>query len=47
MQNPVTTEVGQTYEREVLMEALNKNGPIDPATRQPISGVFYPNQNVK
>jgi hypothetical protein len=47
MENPVVTETGHSYERDVLIEHLNKNGPIDPTTRKPISGKFYPNLNVK
>ena len=38
MENPVTVESGHSYERDVLIEHLQKNGPIDPATREPISG---------
>ncbi|CAD8105657.1 unnamed protein product [Paramecium primaurelia] len=47
MENPVVNDAGQTYERDMLIEALNKNGPSDPTTRQPISKRFYPNLNVK
>lgn len=47
MENPVTTDAGISYERDVLVEAIEKNGPIDPTTRQPISRELYPNQNIK
>lgn len=47
MENPVVTESGMCYEREVLEEHLKKNGAIDPTTRKPISTKFYPNQNIK
>ncbi|CAD8195736.1 unnamed protein product [Paramecium pentaurelia] len=47
MENPVVTDAGHTYERDMLIEAIQKNGPVDPCTRQPISGEFYPNHNIK
>ncbi|CAD8121653.1 unnamed protein product [Paramecium sonneborni] len=47
MENPVVNDAGQTYERDMLIEAIKKNGPSDPTTRQPISKNFYPNLNVK
>ncbi|KAM3136167.1 hypothetical protein pb186bvf_011789 [Paramecium bursaria] len=47
MENPVTVESGHSYEKDVLIEHLQKNGPIDPATREPISGQFYTNHNLK
>ena len=47
MENPVVTESGQSYELDVLVEHLKKNGAIDPTTRQPISGKYYPNINIK
>ena len=37
MEDPVTTETGMTYEREVIREHFEKNGKIDPVTRKPIS----------
>lgn len=33
MENPVVNDAGQTYERDMLIEAINKNGPSDPSTR--------------
>lgn len=33
MENPVVTDAGHTYERDMLIEAIEKNGPIDPVTR--------------
>lgn len=47
MENPVVTEAGHTYEKDVLVEHFKKNGAIDPTTRKPISPNFYPNQNIK
>lgn len=43
METPVLTEAGHCYEKDVLIEAVRKNGPIDPTTREPISTKFYPN----
>ena len=47
MENPVVTESGLTYERDVLVEHFKKSGGIDPTTRKPISTAFYPNVNIK
>lgn len=47
MENPVVTEAGHCYEKEVLEEHLMKNGGIDPSTRKPISGKYYENYNIK
>lgn len=47
IEDPVTTESGHTYEREVIEEHIKKNGNIDPVTRKQISGVLYPNLAVK
>jgi hypothetical protein len=47
MENPVVTDAGQCYEREVLEEHLAKNGNIDPSTRKPISPKYYVDYNIK
>jgi STIP1 family protein 1 len=47
MENPVVSEAGHCYEKEVLEEHLMKNGGIDPSTRKPISGRYYENYNIK
>lgn len=47
IEDPVTTESGHTYEKEVIEEHLKKNGNIDPVTRKPISGNLFPNLAVK
>ena len=47
MENPVCTEAGHCYEKEVIEEHLQKNGPIDPFTRQPVSPKLYPAFNIK
>lgn len=47
MEDPVTTDSGQTYEREALEQHLQKNGRTDPFTRQPIKGPLYPNISIK
>lgn len=33
MDEPVVTPSGITYERKLLLEHLNRNGPTDPITR--------------
>uniref|UniRef100_A0A7N0UGP5 E3 ubiquitin-protein ligase CHIP n=1 Tax=Kalanchoe fedtschenkoi TaxID=63787 RepID=A0A7N0UGP5_KALFE len=38
--DPVITPSGITYERKVLLDHLNKVGPFDPVTREPL----YPSQ---
>lgn len=47
MEDPVTTDSGQTYERSAIEEHIEKNGKIDPFTRKPISGVLYPSIALK
>lgn len=47
MEDPVTTDCGQTYEREALEHHLEKNGRTDPFTRQPIKGALYPNVAIR
>lgn len=36
MVDPVTTEAGHTYEREVVENLFKKNGFIDPVTRNSV-----------
>jgi len=48
MEDPVTTSAGHTYDREPLMEHLEKNGYIDPVNREPIKkDAIVPNLNIK
>lgn len=47
MENPVCTDAGICYERDVLIEHFQKNGGIDPSTRKPISMAFSEDVNVK
>jgi len=48
MQEPVTTTAGHSYEKEVLMESIEKNGYVDPVARTPISkDGIVPNLNIK
>ena len=47
MEDPVTTESGQTYERIAIEEHIQRNGKTDPFTRKPISGTFYPSISIK
>ncbi|EGR28168.1 u-box domain protein [Ichthyophthirius multifiliis] len=47
MEEPVTTEVGHTYEKSVLDEHFKKNGFVDPITRQKINKNLYPNLSIK
>jgi STIP1 family protein 1 len=48
MEEPVTTTAGHSYEKEVLIEHIEKNGLVDPVARTPITkdGVV-PNLNIK
>lgn len=43
MEDPVITESGFTYEKEVIKAHFEKNGKFDPVTRKPCSGILYPN----
>jgi len=36
MVDPVTTEAGHTYEREVVEDHFKRNGYIDPVTRNSV-----------
>lgn len=47
MEDPVTTDSGQTYERSAIEENIQRNGKTDPFTRAPISGNLYPNFALK
>lgn len=47
MENPVITEAGICYEKEVLIQHFEKNGGIDPSTRKPISTKFHEDVNVR
>lgn len=47
MEDPVTTESGQTYERSAIEEHIQRNGKTDPFTRKPISGILYPSITIK
>lgn len=47
MEDPVTTDSGQTYERSAIQENIQRNGKTDPFTRKPISGNLYPNFALK
>ena len=47
MVDPVTTEVGHTYEREVVEDHFKRNGCIDPVTRHSVEQYLYPNLGIK
>ena len=47
MEEPVTTESGITYEKEIIKEHFEKNGKIDPVTRKPVRDLLYPNVAIK
>jgi STIP1 family protein 1 len=47
MEDPVVTDSGQTYERSVIEEHIERNGKTDPLTREPITGKLYPNLALK
>lgn len=47
MEDPVTTQSGQTYERSAIEEHIQRNGKTDPFTRKPISGTLYPSIAIK
>lgn len=47
IEDPVTTEAGHTYEREVIEDHFKKNGYIDPFTRSNVRPNLYPNHSVK
>jgi STIP1 family protein 1 len=47
MENPVLTEAGHCYEKEVLEEHFSKNGFTDPCTRRPVSGRIIVALNIK
>jgi hypothetical protein len=47
MEDPVTCEDGNTYERKAILEYLKKN-PISPKTRQPMNiNIIIPNRQLK
>jgi len=41
IEDPVTTSAGHTYDKEPLLEHLEKNGYLDPVTREPIKKGSY------
>ena len=47
MEDPVTTDSGQTYERMAIEEHIKKNGKTDPFTRKPLNGPLYPSVAIK
>lgn len=47
MEDPVTTDCGQTYERSAIEEHIQRNGKTDPFTRSPLKGPLYPNVSIK
>jgi STIP1 family protein 1 len=47
MRDPVVTDTGQSYEREVIEQHILRNGKTDPITREPITGRLYPNLALK
>jgi len=47
MENPVLTEAGHCYEKDVLEEHFRKNGATDPCTRKPVSTNYFEAINVK
>ena len=47
MEDPVTTESGQAYERTAIEQHIQRNGKTDPFTRKPISGLLYPSIAIK
>ena len=47
MENPVLTEAGHCYEKEVLEQHFEKNGAIDPCTRKPVSVKYFEAINIK
>lgn len=47
MEDPVTTDSGQTYERSAIEECIQRNGKTDPFTRAPLTGVLYSNFALK
>lgn len=36
MINPMTTETGDTYEKDSLFNYIKQNGPFDPVSKNPL-----------
>ena len=48
MINPMTTELGDTYEKESLFNFISQNGSLDPISKQPLKqNKIYNNLNLK
>jgi STIP1 homology and U-box containing protein 1 len=47
MEDPVVSEAGFSYERQVLEEHYKLKGPVEPITRKEVTGKIFPNQALK
>ena len=47
MEDPVLSEEGFSYERQILEEHYKLKGPIEPITRKNVKGKIIPNHALK